>query len=92
VQSFAKELRHRHTECGDLYDVGVYAHLVRIIEMPTSDTVTAIFQSQSKCKLEKVTALKPFTRHCVAFGGCHADKKDREFKTLAEDFAPPPRN
>lgn len=72
---------------GDLYDVGVYAHLVRIIEMPTSDTVTAIFQSQSKCKLEKVTALKPFYKGIVTpLADVMPDKKDREFNTLAEDL------
>ncbi len=72
---------------GDLYNVGVYAHLVRIIEMPNPDTVTAIFQAQSKCKLEKIIAVKPYYKGIVSpLAEVLPDDKDREFITLAEDL------
>lgn len=46
----------------DLYDVGVMARLVRIIEMPTSSAVTAIFQATTRCKLEKINSKRPYLK------------------------------
>ncbi len=72
---------------GDLYEIGVYAHLVRVIEMPTPDTVTAIFQAQGKCALEKMTAVKPYHKGIVTPRPEELpDEKDREFATLSEDL------
>ncbi len=46
----------------DLYRIGVYAHLVRVIDMPGSDNMTAIFQAHGRCMLDKIVATKPFLK------------------------------
>lgn len=71
----------------ELYEYGVYARLVRIIEMPTPDNVTAIFQSLGKCRLKTITAVKPYYKGLVAPAPevLPADD-DSEFKTLIDDL------
>ncbi len=46
----------------DLYRTGVYAHLVRIIDMPGSDNMTAIFQAHGRCALDKIVSTHPFLK------------------------------
>ena len=46
----------------DLYRMGVYAHLVRIIDMPGSENMTAIFQAHGRCALEKIVATRPYLK------------------------------
>ena len=71
----------------DLYHYGVYARLVRIIEMPTPENVTAIFQAMGKCKLEKVTATRPYYKGKVTpLEDEMPNDKDREFSTLIDDL------
>lgn len=71
----------------DLYDYGVYARLVRIIDMPTPDNVTAIFQSMGKCRLEKVTATRPYYKGIVSATPEELPEDgDSEFATLIEDL------
>ncbi|MBM6993423.1 MAG: endopeptidase La [Prevotella sp.] len=71
----------------ELYEYGVYARLVRVIEMPTPDNVTAIFQSMGKCRLKTITSVKPFYKGIVdpAPDEMPADD-DSEFKTLIDDL------
>ncbi len=71
----------------DLYGYGVYARLVRIIEMPGQENVTAIFQSLGRCRLEKITATRPFYRGVVnAAPDVLPDEADREFHTVLDDL------
>lgn len=71
----------------ELYSYGVYAQLVRIIEMPSPDNVTAIFQSMGKCRLEKITATKPYYRGIVkSVPEEFPADDDSEYNTLAEDL------
>ena len=46
----------------DLYAMGVYAHLVRVIDMPGSENITAIFQAHGRCRLESITATRPYLK------------------------------
>lgn len=71
----------------ELYEYGVYARLVRIIEMPTPDNVTAIFQALGKCQLKSITAIKPYYKGIVTPSPeeLPADN-DSEFKTLVDDL------
>lgn len=39
----------------DLYNTGVYAKVLRMLEMPGTDNVTAIVQGESRCRLKKLT-------------------------------------
>ncbi len=50
----------------DLYRMGVYAHLVRVIDMPGSDNMTAIFQAHGRCTLDKIVATRPFLKAKVS--------------------------
>ncbi len=71
----------------DLNKHGVYARLVKIIEMPTHENVTAIFQALGKCRLESITSTKPFYKGVVS--SVYEDfefDNDPEFKTLLDDL------
>ncbi len=71
----------------ELYEYGVYARLVRVIEMPTPDNVTAIFQSMGKCRLEKITGIKPYYKGLVtAVPEDLPAEDDSEFGTLVDDL------
>ncbi|MGI6242920.1 MAG: endopeptidase La [Prevotella sp.] len=71
----------------ELYQHGVYARLVRIIEMPSPDNVTAIFQSMGKCRLEKITATKPYYKGIVkAVQEEFPADDDNEYNTLTDDL------
>ena len=71
----------------DLYPVGVYAHLVRIIEMPTPGNVTAIFQALGRCTLESITSYRPYYRGVVKRAPeLMPNEKSTEFNTLLEDL------
>lgn len=70
----------------DLFNVGVYAHLVRVIEMPTSNNLTAIFQVLGRCKLEKITSRRSYLKGKVApMPETMPDDSDREFDTIADN-------
>lgn len=70
----------------DLYKYGVYAKLVRIIELPSTDNITAIFQAYGRCKLESVTGERPWMKGIVSpLKDEFPDPDDREFTTILED-------
>lgn len=50
----------------DLYEYGVYARLVRVLEMPGhGQNVTAIIQALGRCKLEQVSKNEPYLQGTV---------------------------
>ena len=70
----------------DLYDVGVMARLVRIIEMPTSSAVTAIFQATTRCKLEKINSKRPYLKgHVVPMPESVPAPEDKEFSSIVDN-------
>ncbi len=70
----------------DLYDVGVMARLVRIIEMPTSSAVTAIFQATTRCKLEKINSKRPYLKgHVVPMPESVPSPDDTEFSSIVDN-------
>ena len=72
----------------DLYAYGVYARLVRVLEMPGhGQNVTAIIQAMGRCKLEKVTKTKPFLQGLTTTAPeVLPEPNDEEYQTAAEDF------
>ena len=71
----------------DMFNVGVYARLVRIIEMPSSDNITAIFQATGRCQLDSLTTLRPFYKgHVTALPEDIPDNDDEEFKTIVSNI------
>lgn len=70
----------------DLYDVGVMARLVRIIEMPSSSAITAIFQATARCKLEKINSKRPYLKgHVVPAPESVPPKDDTEFSSIVDN-------
>lgn len=70
----------------DLYDVGVMARLVRIIELPSSNAVTAIFQATTRCRLEKIISKRAFLKgHVLPIPEHVPAKDDTEYKSIAEN-------
>ena len=72
----------------DLYRYGVYARLMKVIDMPgPGNNVTAIVQAMGRCELRKITRLTPYIVGDVA--PAREDKPeadDEEFKTASEDL------
>ena len=73
---------------GDLIEYGVYAKLVKVLEMPgPGNNVTAIIQGLGRCHLDELVSNKP-----MLFGKVSQameempDDKDTEFKTAMEDL------
>ena len=70
----------------DIYDTGVYARLVRIIEMPSSDNITAIFQATGRCHLDSITTVRPFYKgHVTAMPEEIPADDNEEFKTIVSN-------
>ena len=70
----------------DLFTYGVYARLVRTIEMPGGN-VTAIVQALGRCTLDSVTKTKPYLygRTQMTVEELPADN-DKEFRTAVDDL------
>ena len=74
-------------DANDLHEYGVYARLVRVIEMSSTNNVTAIFQAMGKCRLEKITGIKPYYKGIVkAVPEEFPTSDDREYSTLVDDL------
>ncbi len=72
---------------GDLHELGVYAKIIRVLEMPGTDNITVIVQGMGRCRLVKVTGIKPFFRGLVEDMPEPAPRKDdKEFLAAIEDL------
>ena len=70
----------------DLYEYGVFARLLRLIEMPGTDNFTAIFQSYGRCHLEKITSRRSYIKgNVTSLPEVFPEKDDREFNTIIEN-------
>ena len=70
----------------DLYNIGVYAKLVRSIEMPDGK-VTVILQGQSRCTLKTLESDMPYLHGIVAeYPEDPQPKDDEEFKASIDDL------
>lgn len=72
---------------GDIYNIGVFAHLIKIIEMPGGDSVTALFQALGRCAIDDVSSSRTtFLRaHAIPAVETLSQDDDREFNTIAEN-------
>ncbi len=72
----------------DLYKYGVYAKLVKVLEMPgPGHNVTAIIQGLGRCRLTGINSEKPFMTGTVkTIIETMPEQGDREFKTAFEDL------
>lgn len=71
----------------DLYEYGVYAKIVKVIEMPMPGTQkTAIIQALGRCKLDDITSFRPYL-----IGQVHSfmevlPSNDKEFTTAVANL------
>lgn len=66
----------------DLYDTGVYAKVIKMLEIPGSDSMTAIVQSESRCKLKKLTKhLNYISAEVERDNEIMPDDDDKDFNT-----------
>ena len=72
----------------DLYHVGVFAKLVRILNMPDgSGNQTIIVQAMGRCELRNVTALTPYYQAEVeSLPEIWGSQEDTNFRALHETF------
>lgn len=72
----------------DLYKYGVYARLVRVLDIPSSGgNMTAIVQGFGKCRLDKITATSPYLQGEVSrVVESIPTQGDKEFKTALDDL------
>jgi ATP-dependent Lon protease len=70
----------------DLYATGVYARIVKIVEMPgAGGNTTAIVQGLGRCQLEKIVKTKPYFVGTVSPATENIkSRKDKEFKAIYE--------
>lgn len=70
----------------DLYNTGVYAKIVKVVEMPGADkNVTAIIQGLGRCQLEDLVKTKPYYIGKVSpLAEDLTPAKDKEFKAIYE--------
>ncbi len=70
-----------------LYATGVYARLVRTIDMPMQENITAIFQAMGKCELKTITSKKLYLKGIVeGRPELLPEDGDKEFATLLADL------
>lgn len=83
-----KDQEVENPEGKDLFEYGVYAKLVKVLEMPgPGNNLTAIIQGLGRCRLKSVTRTMPFMlgEVCPAMEDMPKDK-DNEFATAMEDM------
>lgn len=72
----------------DLYRYGVYARLVRILEIPGHEhNITAIVQALGRCQLKSVTTEDPFLKGITSLASEELpEPDDSEYHTAADDL------
>ena len=69
----------------ELYEYGVCAKIIRVLDMPQSDNVTVIVQGLSKCHLDSITEQEPHLKGMITpIREVVPSVRDREFKTAME--------
>ncbi|MBP3725795.1 MAG: endopeptidase La [Bacteroidaceae bacterium] len=83
-----REASTEQPKTGDLYEYGVYAKVLRTLELPgPARHTTAIVQGMGRCKIEKVTRNRPFLK-----GAAHSEAEffdnanDIELATAIDDL------
>ena len=83
-----KDQEVENPEGTDLFEYGVYAKLVKVLEMPgPGNNLTAIIQGLGRCRLKSITRTMPFMlgEVCPAMEDMPKEN-DKEFATAMEDM------
>ncbi len=72
----------------DLYEYGVYAKLVKVLELPGQEkNITAIVQGMGRCRLEAIKRRTPYMKGIVTEATeIFPDDDDKEYKTATDDL------
>lgn len=82
-----KESDNEDPEISDLHPIGVIGEIVRVIELPNTDTLTVVFQGKQCFKLTELTQNEPFLRGKYEIKETIiADKKDKEYSVLLQSI------
>ncbi len=77
-----KEMSTQDPEQDDLYDTGVVADIVRVLEMPDG-TTTVILQGKKRFRLDDLTDAEPYLKGKITLlEDTLPEKNDREFEAL----------
>lgn len=83
-----KDQEVENPEGKDLFEYGVYAKLVKVLEMPgPGNNLTAIIQGLGRCRMKSITRTMPFMlgEVCPAMEDVPKEN-DKEFATAMEDM------
>ena len=83
-----KDQEVENPEGKDLFEYGVYAKLVKVLEMPgPGNNLTALIQGLGRCRLKSITRTMPFMlgEVCPAMEDMPKEN-DKEFATAMEDM------
>ena len=71
----------------DLHQCGVYAKLIRVLDLPGTDNKTAIVQAQGRCRLHDIVRKRPFLMGMTtSLPERFPANGDKEFDTAYEDM------
>ena len=71
----------------DLYEIGVYAKIIRVLEMPNTSNITAIVQGLGKCHLSAIRKYKPFLLGTTeSVNETLPSSDDKEFDAAVDDL------
>lgn len=70
----------------ELYGVGVYARIIKRMDMPDGN-FTIILQTFGRMKIDEIVAYEPYYQaRCISYPEKMASKKDREYATAMQDM------
>ncbi len=82
-----KDAEKDEPDTDDIYEYGVYAKIIRVLEMPGGNNLTVIVQGLGRCKLIKLTSTKPFIKGIVEeMPETGLNNVDAEFAAAVEDL------
>lgn len=83
-----KDAEVEHPDMQDLYEYGVYAKIIRVLELPgAGNNLTVIVQGLGRCQLESVKYTEPFIMGRVKPATEEIpDNDDAEFNTAMDDL------
>ena len=72
----------------DLYDVGVFAKVIRVLELPGSgNNISIITQGLGRCSLQSITKMRPYLRGFTAIAPEELPEEgDKMYETAVDDL------
>ncbi len=85
-----KDTRQDYPEKDDLYPIGVFARLVRVIELPgleNTQTFSVVLQALGRCRLEEVVSTSPYYQvNAIGLKEDWPKEDNMDFKALSESL------